>query len=201
MAEFRVESGLEFMKLIENHPIYGRYVDSKCKYEVWAAATKLHWFLMIKGEQPDQPFVTIEIKSEKGHDVTPTIRKVIIVNALDDSLPKPEKVGYYETDKTLLDLCAHADDVVRGMMVEGGYNLVTRNCQHFCNELLVRLGLKKYQPTVPESASKNIVVQSVCDFIGGLITTAVPEDKRKSTMSDLNESARLYEPATVYIPA
>jgi hypothetical protein len=46
---------------------------------------------------------------------------------------------------TLHDLCQIADKVVEEMK---SYNLVTSNCQHFCNNLLRKIGKKTYPMTV-----------------------------------------------------
>ena len=56
---------------------------------------------------------------------------------------KLRKVGTMKT--TIMKLCETAEAVRVGM---GKYNLITNNCQHFCNNVLEKLGL----PTTPTSA-------------------------------------------------
>ena len=56
---------------------------------------------------------------------------------------KLRKVGTMTT--TIMKLCETAEAVRVGM---GNYNLITNNCQHFCNNVLEKLGL----PTTPTSA-------------------------------------------------
>ena len=46
---------------------------------------------------------------------------------------------------TLHDLCQIADQVVEDMK---SYNLVTSNCQHFCNNLLRKTGKRNFRITV-----------------------------------------------------
>ena len=55
-----------------------------------------------------------------------------------------EDVGVHEGN-----LCHMADDVVKQM---GNYNFISSNCQHFCSNLLSKLGHQTYPTTVgPET--------------------------------------------------
>lgn len=108
-------------------------------------SSTIHWFLMIKGEdRPDLPYITIEIKTISWEDITPTMRSVEIHHDKPE-LPRPERVGTYGPDKTLKDLCEEANSVVKDMH---GYNLLNNNCQHFCNNLLTRMGFHTFNTTV-----------------------------------------------------
>ena len=120
------------------HPSYKEVMDTQANYEVWAVHDDLHWFLMIKGEGAfDLPYITIEIITDNFVDMTPVVR-LVRVNHSNRSLPKPEKVGTYGgKGKTLRDLCKNADSVATDMRV---YNALNSNCQHFCNNLLKKLG-------------------------------------------------------------
>jgi hypothetical protein len=78
------------------------------------------------------PFFTIEITTSNLTDLIPVMRTIIIDhNGL--SQP-PTEVGIYHG--TVQNICKVADVVVAKM---GGYNLLTNNCQHFCNNLLKKL--------------------------------------------------------------
>lgn len=116
-----------FEDLISKHPSYGKLVDVKGSYQVWAVHTEMHWFLMIKGDRPDLPFITFEIRTEDFADIVPTVRDVQ-VDCHDQSLPHPENVGTYGPNNVLRDLCKMADKVAKEM---GDYNLLNNNCQHF----------------------------------------------------------------------
>ena len=55
----------------------------------------------------------------------------------------PTDVGIYKG--TLYHLCQLADEAVTEM---DGYHFVEKNCQHFCNRVLRKLGFKMYPATV-----------------------------------------------------
>ena len=196
MAEKMSGSGVDnvrsFEEIMRNHPIYSKYIDTKDKYEVWAihgVLVNAHWFLIIKGERHDQPFVTIEIMSKTGDDLTPIVREVLVHrNIFKILLPTPEKVGTYErTDKPLLDICTHADAVVKEM---DSYDLITENCQNFVNKLLIRLGFGTGFPTTHESKLGRVVEM--------VLKT---KEERQEATKKLNISANFDKAPEVYIPA
>lgn len=67
---------------------------------MWAVNSEVHWFLMMKGDRPDLPFITFEIRTEDFADIVPTVRDVQ-VDRHKQSPPHPEKVGTYGADNTL----------------------------------------------------------------------------------------------------
>lgn len=69
---------------------------------------------------------------------------------------RPIKLATRET--TLMELCKKAERVRRGM---GQYNVLKKNCQHFCNNVLQKLGL----PTTPTTVGpRTTEVEDVDDF-------------------------------------
>lgn len=192
MAEKMSESEDEkFEDILTDHPTYGPHIAAKGKYEVWAAHDKLHWFLMIRRER--QPFFTIEIRSETGENLIRTVRDVQeesnkFVKMFSFNMSTPEKVGIYETDKTLRDICAHADDVVKEM--DYSYDLATANCQNFCNKLLTKLGFGTFPTTFDD-------IESITgdDNAEAILT----EGNKKRVAQLLNKFADFDKPAKVYM--
>ena len=117
----------------------------RTEYNVYIQRKGYHWFLLVKCPQyipteDTEEFVTLEI-------TTPNLRDFCrVMDVLKDDEGK-ELVDHYEG--TFLDLCKMADKVVDDMDI---YSLFSNNCQHFCNNLLKRLKMKTYPPTVgPET--------------------------------------------------
>ena len=149
-------------------------MDTKAKYEVWIYQSELptHWFLMIKREGRNQPFVTFEVKSETGADLLPKTRRVKVVSSildkLDVRLPTPKTVGKIDKEVSLREICSLADAVVREM---GEYDMANKNCQDFCNQLLSKLDLPTFQTTLRKDAPE--VVREVVSFIGNIVPSAL----------------------------
>ena len=123
--------GRPFVEMIKDHYMYGPWIDTKAIYELKLVhrLPNLHWYLLIKkGGSSDLPYITLEITTSGKKDLIPVTRDL---KSCDD---RASDVGTY--DGTLLDLCKLADEVVKEM---GTYNLMKRNCQHFCNNLLKKL--------------------------------------------------------------
>ena len=187
-----------FEDLISKHPSYGELVDVKGSYQVWAVHTEIHWFLMIKGDRPDLPFITFEIRTEDFADIVPTVRDVQ-VDSHDPSLPHPENVGTYGPDNALRDLCKMADKVAKEM---GDYNLLNNNCQHFCNNLLKRMGFQ-YTFTTMVSTDTTLYQEKpnpLATAFGQALKEVVPPGVRKMAATGLNDGGRIKEVPKVYMP-
>ena len=79
---------------------------------------------------------------------------------------KKTKVG--STNTSIAKLCTMAEQIRLGM---GKYSLVWNNCQHFCNNVLSKLGLPTQPPTVgPETTA----VEGM-DNIHNIFTVAQPD--------------------------
>jgi hypothetical protein len=187
-----------FEGLISKHPSYGKLLDVKGNYQVWAVHSELHWFLMIKGDGPDLPFITIEIRTEDFADIVPTVRDVQ-VDSHDPSLPHPENAGTYGPDNTLRDLYKMADKVAKEM---GDYNLTNNNCQHFCNNLLKRMGFQ-YTFTTMVGTDTTLYEEKpnpVATAVGQVLKAVVPPEVRKMAATGLNASGQIKGVPKVYMP-
>lgn len=69
---------------------------------------------------------------------------------------RPTKLDTRKT--TLMELCKSAERVRRGM---GKYNVMKKNCQHFCNNVLQKLGLPTTRTTVGPRTTE---VEDMDDF-------------------------------------
>ena len=94
---------------MKQQPSYGPLVDKHIKYQLTALYNGTYWSLAIKGDQPDLPYVTIELISDDGKIIVRAVRKV---NYEEDELCQltPVNIGTYGPDKTLTELCQVADD-------------------------------------------------------------------------------------------
>lgn len=194
-----VLSGRSFVELMEQYPLYGKLLDEQSNYEVWCVHDDLHWFIMIRAEgRTDLPYVTIEIRSNDCTDFTAVIRRVQ-VNHSNPNLPHPERVGTYGKGNTLRDLCKHANRVAREM---GDYNFLNNNCQHFCNNLLLRLGFQQTFTTVV-GTDTTLYQEEKDDFftvVGQVTKVLVPPEIRRATAAAMNEEGGLNKLAEVYMP-
>lgn len=70
---------------------------------------------------------------------------------------------------SLHNLCNLADEVVQDMKM---YNLVSSNCQHFCNNLLRRLGKKSYRTTVGHEVTQ--CKDMTFDYYATVVSNSIP---------------------------
>ena len=107
---------------------------AKKTYHVYLNKDNFHWYIILHNEDEGTtyPFLTIEINTTKNCD------KIIpVMNTL-----QPEKINkkwkISDIEIKLDTLCEIADSIVTEM---GEYNVLTSNCQMFCNNLLLKLKL------------------------------------------------------------
>ena len=124
-----------FVEMIREHPLYGRLMKVKCVYEIKLVHLESpHWYLLVRTKDSMLSYISLEIRTTDMSDLVQFTREI-------DS-PSPgvlSDVGIYEG--TLLYLCELADRVVKEM---GSYDLLTCNCQTFCNQLLKKMGKSEY---------------------------------------------------------
>lgn len=133
--------GESFCDLVKNTP-YGGTVNINLDYEVRLVHKQLHWLLLLKAKESDIS-ISMEITTSTMTDL---VEMVSIFEG--DSIPNSTSIATLKMK--LSDIAEHADNVVKTM---GTYNLFSRNCQHFCNTLLKRLGLRTFPTTVgPDTA-------------------------------------------------
>ena len=137
------DSGRPFLEMIRDHSHYGSWIKAQATYEIKLVHrnSALHWYLLlrIKGSST-LPYISIEITTSDMNDLTPVTRNFEIYDA-----DQVSELGIYEG--TLYHLCQLADGVVKEM---GSYDLVSSNCQTFCNKLLKQIGKNEF-PTSLES--------------------------------------------------
>ena len=131
--------GKPFVEMIQGHPQYGPWINVKTTYEVRLAHLESHhWYLLVRTKDSTLPYISLEIRTRDLSDLVPFTRGV-------DS-PKrnvSSDVGFYEG--TLLSLCELADSVIKEM---GSYELLTSNCQTFCNKLLKKMSKTEFSTTM-----------------------------------------------------
>ena len=141
-----VHQGSAFETMLSENVIYKNVFQVVSAYEVIIVYGKgfpdLHWFLLFKLKDSNCSYITLEITTNDMTDLVKTTRSV------DDECSdiwskRHEKVGIYKG--SLKSLCEKADQVVIEMKV---YNLLTSNCQHFCNNLLKKIGLNTCTTTI-----------------------------------------------------
>lgn len=167
-----------FVQQVQANPTYGSMVHSVSEYEVRLVHGKkqLHWFLLVKMFRSKLPYLTLEISTTDLCDLIPILRSVACENN-ENSKPQVEDplsatcitdAGTYKG--TLYDLCRLADKVVQEMKK---YNLVTSNCQHFCNNLLRKIGMKMYPTTIGRMTSE--IKEKRFDYYYNVISSDVPD--------------------------
>ena len=132
--------GRPFVEMIQEHHHYGPWINVKTTYEVKLVHRESpHWYLLVKTKDSTLPYISLEIRTTNLSDVVPFTCEVDSLNADTTS-----DIGEYQG--SLLSLCELADRVVRDM---DSYDLLTSNCQTFCNRLLKRIGKPEF-PTSTE---------------------------------------------------
>ena len=143
--------GRPFVQMVKENSKYGPMFRVTTQYKVklsHGTRRNVHWFLMVKVKESDLPYLTIEITTTNLTDLIPTTRIIEPSSGCWEAFSqRPEKVGVY--NGSLQSLCQEADRVVGEMEC---YNLLTSNCQHFCNNLLRKIGLRTFPTTIgPET--------------------------------------------------
>ena len=130
------DHGRPFIGMLEDHHLYGEWLDVETEYEIKLVKSTLHCYLLVKKKGAQAlPYVSFEITTSNMTNLIPVTRNYDVCkdNATDMGVFKGR----------LSKLCSLADEVVSEMDT---YNLFTRNCLNFCNELLKKVG-KNESPT------------------------------------------------------
>ena len=127
--------GRSFVEMTQEHHQYGLLINVRTTYEVKLVHREsAHWYFLVRTKDSTLPYISIEIRTTDLSDLVPFTCEIHSLNADTSS-----DIGEYEG--SLLSLCELADRVVRDM---GSYDLLTSNCQTFCNELLKRMGKPEF---------------------------------------------------------
>ena len=128
--------GEPFVDMVKETP-YKDVLTVNATHEVYIMKEHLHRLLLVKMKDSSYPWITFEVSTPNWTDLMTVMQK-------SEDLPQiSEEVGDYEGN--LLSICEIADSVVKRMK---NYRLFSNNCQHFCNNLLLELGLDTYETTV-----------------------------------------------------
>ena len=130
-------TGKAFVDMVRETP-YKDVLAVNTTYEVYIIKkAQLHRLLLVKMKHSSYSWITFEVNTPNMTDLTTVMQET-------ESLPwNSERVDTYKG--TLLNICKIADGVVERME---HYRLFSSNCQHFCNNLLLELGLDTYATTV-----------------------------------------------------
>lgn len=165
--------GEPFVDMVKETP-YKDVLTVNATYEV-CIIKNIHRLLLVKMKDSSYPWITFEVNTPNLTDLTTVMQET-------EDLPQiSEEVGDYEGN--LLSICEIADSVVKRMK---NYRLFSNNCQHFCNNLLLELGLETYETTVgprttlePEFKSSHFTARgldraysSAIDFAPGIVVRA-----------------------------
>ena len=121
--------------MTQEHHQYGFLINVKTTYEVKLVHRQsANWYFLVRTKDSTLPYISIEIRTTDLRNLVPFTCEVDSLNADTSS-----DIGEYKG--SLLSLCEMADRVVQDM---GSYDLLTSNCQTFCNELLKRMGKSEF---------------------------------------------------------
>ena len=119
-----------------------------------------HWRIILHNEEEGTTylFLTIEISTTKDFD------KIIPVMNVLEKVKVNTKWIISEIEIKLDTLCEIADKIVTKM---GDYNVLTSNCQIFCNNLLLKLELidKPFSTSVGPDISKNYLTHNKYNMV------------------------------------
>ena len=142
--------GKKFVEMIKNHQQYRGLIRVKTTYEVKLVHREgRHWYLLVKPKDSELPYVSLEVRTTDLYD--------LVQYTCDIDFPKMDvysDVGFYEG--TLLNLCELAVSVVKEM---DSYELLSANCQTFCNSLLKKMGK-------PEFSTSTELIDREIELIG-----------------------------------
>ena len=160
--------GRPFVGMLEGHHLYGEWLDAEAEYEIKLAKSTLHWYILVKKkESRTLPYVTFEVTTSNMTNLIPVTRNIEVCenNATDKDVFKG----------CLFKICCLADEVVSKMCT---YNIFMRNCQNFCNELLMKLGKDESSTTFsPDMTEENYDRTISLDF--DVLNRVIPEAKQE----------------------
>ena len=134
------DRGRPFVEMLKDHPHYGEWSNEKIVYDISLVHCQLHWYLLVKKANSMRlPFITLEIRTNNLISLVPWLDTHSYTTL---SSISATYVGTYVG--TLHSLVQMADDVVTEMR---NYDLLTSNCQVFCNKMLKRMGKPEFETT------------------------------------------------------
>ena len=131
------DSGRPFLEMIRDHSLYGPWIKAQAIYEVKLVHRNsiLYWYLLLRTKGSSTlPYISIEVTTSDMSDLIP-----VTCNFESYDANQVSELDIYEG--TLYHLCQLADRVVEEM---GTYDILSRNCQTFCNKLLKKMGKKEF---------------------------------------------------------
>lgn len=165
--------GKPFVEMVQEHHQYGPWINVKTTYEIKLVHRESrHWYFLVKTKDTTLPYISLEIRTTNLSDIVPFTCEVDSLNADTSS-----DIGEYQG--SMLFLCEVADGVVRDM---GSYDLLTSNCQTFCNEFLKRLGKREF-PTSTELLDREF------DLLGEALLGHSSAETESDTTVDTSEAS------------
>ena len=155
-----------FTEMLKDNPHYGEWSNAdKIVYDVNLVHCQLHWKLLVKKTNSKRlPFITFEIRTDNLNRLIPW-QDTFSVSSVHSSY-----VGTYVG--TLNRFAQMADATVEKMQ---HYDLLTSNCQVFCNEMLKKVNLPEFEPTyrpdMLDTAFDQITEDLMMDVKGKATTT------------------------------
>ena len=132
--------GHHFVAMVRHNPHYGEWSDAdRIVYDINLIHCQLHWKLLVRKTNSKQlPFITFEVRT---NDMTTLVtwQDTFHVNTVSSSYVF---VGTYVG--SLSSLAQMADATVEEMQC---YDLLTSNCQIFCNKMLKRMDIPEFKMT------------------------------------------------------
>ena len=133
--------GHPFVEMVRDNPHYGEWSKAdKIVYDINLVHCQLHWKLLVKKTNSKQlPFITFEVRTNDMATLV-TWQDTFSVSTVTSSYAF---IGTYVG--SLNSLAQMADATVEEMQLH--YNLLTSNCQVFCNKMLKRMDLPTFETT------------------------------------------------------
>lgn len=149
--------GCPFVEMVKDNPHYGEWSNAdKIVYDISLVHCQLHWKLLVKKTNAKQlPFITFEVRTNNMKTLVRWQDTFSVSNV------SSSYVGTYVG--TLKSLAQMADAVAEEMQ---HYDLLTSNCQVFCNKMLKRMGMREFEMTYqPDSIDStfDIITEDLID--------------------------------------
>ena len=116
-----------FENLVENNTEYDDIFEASHLYAIYINRMQLHWYLLVKLDESELPFVTFEIVIKDG------VKTALVCVQNTDKVITQNLRPCTKQNTTLKELCSIID-INRNQM--GRYNPQTQSSQQFCNAVL-----------------------------------------------------------------
>lgn len=132
-----------FADIVRNNTRYGQLFETQARYEVYVNHTGRHWYLLLRLENSEFPYLTLEIVTTNGEDIQPFVceqRDDVGKERVTSNQPNAET-----PEGNMHEFCSLADTFIKDMR---RYDVLNKNSQHFCNAILLSLNCSTIKATV-----------------------------------------------------